>query len=394
MNTEFVEAAERIGARLCRDAIWHSGRCNWTSDFLHGDSIAHGALGPDLYDGSSGIALFLWRLAEFTGERIFRLTACAALQHALDHSEAGGGFYSGGVGVAYVACEILQSPQAAEALLRVEPDPARLDLLDGSAGAIAGLLTLYQQYTYASLIDAATRHGDLLIAQASRSDEGWSWKTIEGSRNLTGFSHGTAGIAFALLELYRASGENRFRAAALEAFRYEQTCFSAAENNWPDFREAEPSYPAFWCHGAGGIAFSRLRASQTLDDDALLREARVALDTTQAQTPHLANFSLCHGQAGNADLFIYARDVLGEQHWLNTAEKIAQEGIERYERRRIPWPTGLPGANETPDLMLGLAGIGYFYLRLDDPERADPKRIPSILIPMARPVLRPTGDNP
>ena len=63
MNPGYFETAERIGGRLCRDAQWHQGRCNGTADFLDSDSVAHGALGPDLYDGASGIALFLWRLA-------------------------------------------------------------------------------------------------------------------------------------------------------------------------------------------------------------------------------------------------------------------------------------------------------------------------------------------
>jgi lantibiotic modifying enzyme len=35
----------------------------------------------------------------------------------------------------------------------------------------------------------------------------------------------------------------------------------------------------------------------------------------------------------------------------------------------------VPGGGETASLMLGLAGIGYFYLRLHDPEG-----IPSVLI--------------
>src|SRR5208282_717399 len=75
MNPAFLKTAERIGARLCRDAVWYQGRTNWTSDFLDGESIAHRALDPDLYSGTAGIALFLWRLAKVTGERIFRVTA-------------------------------------------------------------------------------------------------------------------------------------------------------------------------------------------------------------------------------------------------------------------------------------------------------------------------------
>ena len=89
------------------------------------------------------------------------------------------------------------------------------------------------------------------------------------------------------------------------------------------------------------------------------------------------------GQAGNADLMIYASELLGEESWLSLAESVAQEGFDRFEKRRIPWPCGLPDANETPDLMLGLAGIGYFYLRL-----AAPAKIPSVLLPQIKTALQ------
>src|SRR5215467_8741951 len=99
MKSEHLEVAVRIGARLCRDAVWYERKCNWTSDFLHGDEIVHGALGRDLYDGSSGIALFLARLASATGERIFRRTAEGAVRHALAKLPDACGYYSGGLGI-------------------------------------------------------------------------------------------------------------------------------------------------------------------------------------------------------------------------------------------------------------------------------------------------------
>jgi lantibiotic modifying enzyme len=57
------------------------------------------------------------------------------------------------------------------------------------------------------------------------------------------------------------------------------------------------------------------------------------------------------------------------------AEQIGREGLGTYQQRRQPWPCGIPGAGETPNLMLGLAGIGYFYLRL-----YNATAIPSILL--------------
>ena len=378
MNPAYIETAERIGARLCRDAMWSQGRTNWTSDFLDGESIAHGALGPAFYDGTSGIALFLWRLAEVTGERIFRVTAEAALKQALGKMPVPGcGLYSGGLGILFAAAEIRQEFDESAVLRQAAQNRMQLDLIDGSAGAIAVLLNLHMRTQSAPLRNAAVRHGDLLLDEAARTEDGWSWKTIPASRNLTGFSHGASGIAWALLELHHATGEHRFREAALQAFRYEQYCFSQAKQNWPDFREEQPSYPVFWCHGAAGIALCRLRAWQILDDLNLLTEARGALRTVELHSASLTSFSLCHGRAGNADVLIHASQMFAEESWLRSAEAIAEEGLERYERRRIPWPCGLPDANQTPDLMLGLAGIGHFYLRL-----ADPVRIPSVLLPL------------
>ncbi len=358
--------------------MWHQGRCNWTSDFLDGDSIAHGALGPDLYDGLSGIALFLARLASVTGERIFRLTAEAALRQALSRiPDSGCGLYSGGLGVLYAGAEIRGEFDEETVIRQAEPDRVHLDAIDGSAGAVAVLLSFHARAPAARLLDAARGHGDLLIQEASRSDAGWSWSTDPtASQNLTGFSHGASGIAWALLELYLVTSDHRYREAALQAFLYERECFNPTEQNWPDFRGDEPDYPAYWCHGAAGIALTRLRAWQILGDPVLLAEARIALATVSKHSPSLANFSLCHGRAGNADVMLYASQVLEEDRWLQSAEATAQEGIDRFERRRVPWPCGLPGANETPDLMLGLAGIGYSYLRL-----AEPERVPSVILP-------------
>ncbi len=55
-----------------------------------------------------------------------------------------------------------------------------------------------------------------------------------------------------------------------------------------------------------------------------------------------------------------------------TAEYIAETGIGSFATRHDSWPCGTMGG-QTPNLMLGLAGIGLFYLRFYNPD------IPSIL---------------
>ena len=81
---------------------------------------------------------------------------------------------------------------------------------------------------------------------------------------------------------------------------------------------------------------------------------------------------MCHGLGGNAELLIYASQVLENSAYKSTADQIGQLGIEQFQKNNVPWPCGVPGGGETPNLMLGIAGIGYFYLRLYDPAKIPP----------------------
>src|SRR5947208_16789644 len=85
-RNQYLETAARIGARICRDAIWSRGRCNWLGDSmekLDGSwKVAHRALTSDVYGGTAGLALFLHRLHSLTGERLFRETAEGAILQA------------------------------------------------------------------------------------------------------------------------------------------------------------------------------------------------------------------------------------------------------------------------------------------------------------------------
>jgi lantibiotic modifying enzyme len=406
----FLEAAAALGARLCRDAVWDGARCNWMGDAQEGGAdgqlvVVHRAAGPVLYDGTAGIGLFLARLYAATGAAPFRTAARGALRQALGAAErvpppARIALHAGWSGLAWVlalAGEALgedrwteESARIAAELAAVEPSATAMDVISGSAGAIPVLLDLARRHGLAVLDEAAARHGDFLHGAAHRSDAGWSWRTMDTPMraHLTGYSHGAAGVALALLELWAATGEARYRAAAEEGFRYEARCYSPEHGNWPDFRifgdpaaaAATPvSHAVAWCHGAPGIGLSRLRAWQLTGDPVRLDEARAALSTT-ARALDLAaagsgfGCSLCHGDAGNAELPLMAARLLDDADSAERAARVGRAGIDRYLAPGVPWPCGVPGGGETPGLMLGLAGIGWFYLRLYDPA------VPSVLL--------------
>ena len=411
-----LQTAHAIGNRLCDDAIWFQDRCNWMGSSMQDlNNRTYSSLGCDLYSGTSGVGLFLAELYAATANAAMKRTALGAIRHALSRAEDIAppfrlGAYSGWVGIALAATRIgmlLQNDELLEDAKRllqrmsVDREGNSLDLISGNAGALIALIALADLLNDRSLFDLSVTLGQELLEQAVVSADGYSWKTTNAANehNLTGFSHGVAGIGHALLELFDVTGDLKYCDAARMAFNYENAWFSADAGNWPDLRQVSVRskrtkhifpFSTVWCHGAPGIALSRLRAYEILRDDTYKREALRALLTTRTMidsdlhSPKL-NFSLCHGLAGNAEVLAIAGYTLGSEfsNGYQTALEVGLAGIRMHGGSANEWPCGAgPGPN--PSLMLGLAGIGYFYLRLRNPT------IPSMLV-IDRERLRNTG---
>jgi lantibiotic modifying enzyme len=421
-NSLYLEIANRLGNALCRDAVWDQARCNWLGWAQemrgHRMSPAYKACGADLYGGTSGIALFLAELYQFTHDRQQLRTIEGAVNQAWSiyarlPVNTQHGFYSGATGIAFALIrigELLQRDALIERgfsillkLRDVPLDVKNIDVISGGAGAIPALLYLAKKYQREELTEFAKMHGRHLLQLAEHGEHGCSWSTIHAAvqANLTGHSHGTAGIATALLELYSVTNDSEFLDTAQAAFRYERHWFDQGQSNWADLRRFAQRGPVgqveqdgitcsmAWCHGAPGIGLSRLRNRQLLmqisdaetsDSSAIEQDLEAALHSSsaalmQAWLPGKLNYSLCHGAAGNAELMIMAAKELQRPALMAVAEKVAQDGHNFYVKQGLPWPCGNGGVGESPGLMLGTAGIGYFYLRMYDAQS-----VPSILL--------------
>ncbi|HWT83854.1 MAG TPA: type 2 lanthipeptide synthetase LanM, partial [Candidatus Methylomirabilis sp.] len=311
-------------------------------------------LGLDLYDGLPGVALFLAYLGEAAGEARYTALAQRAVATLQGQLKAGqslvpgiGGFCGWG-GIVYALTHLGslwdQPALLAEAEAIVELIPTlvegdeQFDIISGAAGCIGGLLALYRCVPRDRTLAAAAQCGHHLLtyAQPMPSGLGWLPKGI-ADRPLTGFSHGAAGIAWALLQLAMVTGEERLRAAALAAMGYERSLFSAAEGNWPDLRSVESSRMAVdegnstfamaWCHGAPGIGLSRLLCLRHFNDLPIRSEIEAALQTTLVRG-FGNNHSLCHGDLGNLELLLEASLTLGEPRWRADADSIAAMILE------------------------------------------------------------------
>lgn len=398
---EPLAIAEEIGQHIVARAIWAGERCTWLGARPAGTSGSSGSivwqtLGADLYDGTAGVGLVLAELYRQTGNANLHHTALGALRQAAATSAALPsatrlGLYTGLSGVA-LACaragSLLGDAETIEAGrgLISAPDWSDLtqthehDLLSGSAGAIVALLELRDLLGEPRLGDLATELGERLLGAARVSRHGLSWGQVARPAGLplTGLSHGASGIGYALLELWHAGGEARFREAGLRAFAWERQWYDPATGNWPDFRHVRPRagrpprlapQATFWCHGAPGIALARLRGWQLTGEDVLLAEAQAALATTRRVLerelrPATLDFSLCHGLAGLASILLDAAAVLPDVD-ATPAHVTAELGIRLHATPGGSWPCGTHTA-ETPGLMLGLAGIARFYLQLHD----------------------------
>jgi type 2 lantibiotic biosynthesis protein LanM len=397
---QLLEACCVIGDRLAQTAYHGAGDVAWIglTPFRQAQWVL-APLGLDLYDGLPGIALFLSYLGAVTGRDRYTSLARTALKTVQRQLSPGrrrkgfaeiGGFVGWG-GIIYMLTHLgvlwREPALLAEAKEFLELLPERilkdkkLDLLGGAAGCIAALLCLNACSPSPRILEFAAQCGQHLLSQAKSMTRGLGWIPACANRGpLTGFSHGTAGISWALLELAAETGEAHFRAAALEGIAYERSLFSVQACNWPDLRGGdgsprpesakEPEFLVAWCHGAAGIGLGRLLCRRHLEDPLLDTEIETALTTTLA-TGFGTNHSLCHGDLGNLELLREAARLFPESAWGMEADKITARVLSDIKNNG--WRCGNPLAVESPGLMTGIAGIGYGLLRC-----AEPLSVPSV----------------
>jgi lantibiotic modifying enzyme len=357
------------------------------------------------YEGQAGVLLFLAELhraapqpllAQALAEGGKALEASLAAQRSLDT-----GLYSGWAGVGATALALDAAlgdaswrEQARQAGARVEPaQDFMLDVISGAAGQGLFLLALHARTGEARWLTAARAHGDWLLRQGVAADGGTAvggtaWPmAVRSELVYTGLSHGTAGVGYFLAHLARAvgaaAGDGAGAEGAAEAARpYREGAEAAARHlravarqtdgqvAWhrraPDQLDREQDQ---WCHGPAGIGhfFLALHALTRAEED--LAWARKSGEATAAHGARLGA-CLCHGNPGNAALFLALHRATGEPLWRARAEAFAAATWSGRTPGRdgLPsWPSvdGSPTGAHNPGLLVGGAGVGHLLLRLD-----------------------------
>ena len=396
----FRAEADRIAAELSRYAIRRGPGAAWIGLDWLGDSEVFQlvCLGPDLYNGSTGIALFLAAHAAATGDEESGELApagIAQLRKTLKGRNAprltrtlGIGAATGLGSIVYAFTvmakllkrrDLLADAQAAAELFTDELIAAdkQLDVMGGAAGGVLALLRLYRDSGSAGALGRAVKCGEHLLAQRRVGTDGrriWVGQGLGANalaQGLNGMSHGAAGFAYALSCLAAAAGREDFAAAAAECLAFEDASYDAERHNWPDWRgSGAPTWPCQWCHGAPGIGLARLGmerfgaakcGGRQPDATRLAADIRNAA-TGVAQAAPGALDTLCCGTLGRIEFMCEAAGALkrtdlralAQERLLAVLTAAAATGDYRWNSGKRQFNLGL---------FRGLSGVGYTLLR-------------------------------
>lgn len=402
LDTAF--AAERW---LARQAMRDGRGLTWPADPADPKSIQE-----NLYSGSPGVVLFYLELAHATGDRRWLAQARAGAEYLVatlpstpaDLGDGGAGLYTGVAGVAYVL-ELVRRATGerrfsegrarAVALLRDALAPAgagaawnaSADVISGSAGIVLTLGWLDRHGgAWSDWRRDARRVGDRLVEVAAPEHGGLKW-AISGTvpRRYPNFSHGTAGVSYALATLSEECGEPRFLDAARAGERYLQAIATRTPNDGFKVFHSEPGgeqlFYLSWCHGPAGTARLYHRLAEVTGDATwramLPRLAQATIDSgVPEQHPDRSgywnNISQCCGNCGVAEFFIAMHALSGDARHLAFARRVMDNAVSRAtaDGDGIRWiqaehrvrPELLVAQT---GLMQGAAGVGLALVHLD-----------------------------
>lgn len=326
-----------------------------------------------LYDGTAGILFFTSACAALMNDKVARRLSSKLMEMQFQNVDSlveyGAGGYDGISGICYgveQAGRFLGKDTRAfrsaclETLrekLQNSGGQGAMDLVCGWAGCLlvtARMVELiglsdYERAEWFRLGNAVAA----LISDCAQFDERRTtarWTPISAlSKMPNGLAHGAGGIALALSEWARVSGNKHAQQLAWLAGRTEVLAFDARSNGWIDYRTGRISN--YWCYGAAGLAYAfEVLARQNA------REWRQALDLSKSAAAKFDKQrcgSLCHGAIGNMRI-------------------LEEQGHE------LPWnevELSLPGGAAIPGLMTGVSGVGMSLLE----RKVGRKLLPNVL---------------
>jgi serine/threonine protein kinase len=372
-------------ARSIGDTLRHRSRLNpaggglvWTSD-----DRASGACCRNLDTGLAGVVLALAELTEDLGCPEDRAVLEESVELLVNTPRPAGpplaGLFvgEGGVGAAILRAGLVLEEsslitRAKEYGRWIESQPyVSPDVFAGTAGRLRFHLWLWGATSEAQHLRAAVDSGNALLDAAEVGDDGgyrWTGPAQYGhlpGRVYLGYARGAAGVADTLLDLFEATADERYLAAARSTARWlaglaTPVVPGSLDVNWPTVQNG-PFFGAFWCHGAAGVGTFFLHVARHGPEAAwgeLAARAALAVSRGRWSGP-----GQCHGLAGSIEFLMDMWQETKDPSYLTEArslERLLEPYVRGWDERSAP--TKAP----TSGYMFGLAGALVALLRLSD----------------------------
>lgn len=340
------------------------------------------AVGNDIYNGNSGIALYLAYLGAVTGEEKYSKAALESIEPVIKyldkisnitHEKIGG--FSGICGWFYALFHIghlLNNKKLIDYVkdnIKIIKNFAGItqnhDIISGYSGALGALLSIHDKTDDESFkhilidicLDIYKAINDNIIVLHEKNCITW------GKEGYVGYSHGNCGVEPQLMRLYNIVGNIDILDTIKKSILYSRCMFDKERKNWKK-ELSKDDFCYGWCHGAPGILLSRLMLLQAgYRDEEIMQEIQDAIETTKKHSFGI-DYSLCHGDIGNLLILKYAAKVLKDDKLGLQCIATLNEFLYKYFSNN--WGTAEFTETENSCLMVGPAGIGYGLLQFYD----------------------------
>jgi lantibiotic modifying enzyme len=375
-----------------------------------------------IYGGTAGVLIFLENAAAILGDESAKKLADATAKGLLAsraQDKLGGvtwgtpgsqnpaaGLYVGdaGIGQAFLVRGRLRNDAEAKAVAvsvgegliaraKKEGDTMHWaeepDIIFGAAGTSLFLLDLAAETGDKKFVDAALAAGRWLVGKAETERLGpeskgrrllWKCRMV-GNIHMPNFSHGTAGVSYALARIAAVTKDAACAEAAKDGAEWllAHAIRDGDECRW-SVTERSKACLGGWCHGPPGTArlFLLLHA-QTGDArylDAALASARWLMTYAKAAESRAGGAakippSFCCGVAGALDFLCDLYRVTGKQEFLDFAVRAGDYLVSAAKKdgAGVKWLNGASSHENSAqehgiDLMLGASGDALALLRL------------------------------
>lgn len=368
-----------IADYLCTNTVIFEGDISWDSiTFYDNNTWRLTPIGIDLYDGLSGIAIFLASVKRNHPseryEKIFKLIQEKLFAYT-DHNgystqnlrTKDSGILKGEGSIVYTYFLLYKITGDKKFLSYAEKHYSQFeeiflqcenpDYLSGCAGAIIVLVKLYTETNAKKYLDVAEILEEKIWKMAKKQKEGYGIVSDHDDLPpLAGMSHGTSGYIMAYAYLFEKIPRPEYYERIIALLTYENSLFDPDDGNWKDLRKTgEEKNTTAWCHGAPGISLTRLKLSSmekfrdVREVETDINKCRYTLECNRKND----SLCLCHGLAGNYWIEKYILELRG----INNEQKFREDLIEIIDR--IESFSGvLPRERYNVSLMTGITGIG------------------------------------